>query len=34
MILKEIKYNLHYGDVGADVLPSPQGTNTSYSVVN
>ena len=33
MILKEMKYNLHYGNVRGDVLPPPRGTNTSYSVV-
>ena len=34
MILKEMKYNLHYGDVQEDVLPPPNGTNTSCSVVS
>ena len=34
MIPKEMKYNLHYGDVLEAVLPPPQGTKTSYSVVN
>ena len=33
MIPKEIKYNLHYGDVRGDVLPPPHGTYTSCSVV-
>ena len=33
MIPKEMKYNLHYGKVRGDVLPPPQGTNTSCSVV-
>ena len=33
MILKEMKYNLHYGDVRGDVLLPPHGTNTSCSVV-
>ena len=33
MIPKEIKYNLHYGEVWGDVLRSPHGTNTSCSVV-
>ena len=32
-IPKEMKYNLHYGDVREDVLRSPRGTNTSCSVV-
>ena len=31
MIQKEMKYNLHYGDVREDVLPPPHGTNTSCS---
>ena len=31
-IPKEMKYNLHYGDVRGDVLPPPHGTNTSCSV--
>ena len=26
MIRKEMKYNLHYGDVRGDVLPPPHGT--------
>ena len=30
MTPKEMKYNLHYGDV-LDVLPPPHGTNTSCS---
>ena len=30
MIPKEMKYNLHYGDVRGDVLPPPHGTNTSW----
>ena len=29
MIPKEMKYNLHYGDVRGDVLPPPNDTNTS-----
>ena len=32
MIPKEIKYILYYGDVRGDVLPPPDGTNTSCSV--
>ena len=32
MIPKEMKYNLHYGDVREDVLPPPHGTNTSCSL--
>ena len=32
-IPKEMKYNLHYGDVRGDVLLTPHGTNTSCSVV-
>ena len=34
MIPKEMKYNLHYGDVREDALPPPHGTNTSCSVLN
>ena len=33
MIPKEMKYNLHYGDVRGDILPPPYDTNTSCSVV-
>ena len=33
MIPKEMKYNLHYGDVRGDVLQPPHGTNTICSVV-
>ena len=33
LILKEMKYNMHYGDVRRDVLPTPHGYNTSCSVV-
>ena len=33
MIPKEMKYNMHYGDVRGDVLPTPHGTNTRCSVV-
>ena len=33
VIPKEMKYNLHFGDVRGDVLPPPHGTNTSCSVV-
>ena len=33
MIPKEMKYNLHYGDVRGDVLPPQHSTNTGYSVV-
>ena len=33
-IPKEMKYELHYGDVRGGVLPPPHGTNTSCSVVN
>ena len=32
MIPKQMKYNLHYGDVRGDVVPPPLGTNTSCSV--
>ena len=34
MILKEMKYNLHYGNVRGDVLRPPHGTNTSCSKIN
>ena len=33
MILKEMKYNLHYCDVRGDVLPPPYDTNTICNVV-
>ena len=33
MIPKEVKYNLHYGDIRGAILPPPHGTNTSCSVV-
>ena len=33
MIPKEMKYNLHYGDVREDILSPPHGTNTSRNVV-
>ena len=33
MIPKEMEYNLHYGDVRGDILPPPQGINTSCSAV-
>ena len=33
MIPKEMKYNLHCGDVRGDVLPPPYGTNTSSNEV-
>ena len=32
MIPKEMKNNLHYGEVRGDVLPPPHGTNTICSV--
>ena len=28
MILKEMKYKLHYNDIRGDGLPPPRGTNT------
>ena len=31
--LKEIKFNLHYGEVPGDVLPASHGTYTSCSVI-
>ena len=36
MIPKEMKYNLHYGEVQGDVLPPPHATNTSciFSKIN
>ena len=33
MIPKEMKYNVHSGDVRGDVLPPSYGKHTSYSVV-
>ena len=33
MIPKEMKNDLHYGDVQGDVLPPSHGTNTRCSVV-
>ena len=33
MIQKEMKYNLHYGDVRGDILSPLHGTNTNCSVV-
>ena len=33
MIPKEMEYNLHYGKIRGDVLPTPKGTNISCSVV-
>ena len=32
MIPKEMKYNLHYGEVRGDVLPPPYGTSIRCSV--
>ena len=33
LIQKEMKYNLHYGDVRGDILPPPHGINMTSSVV-
>ena len=33
MIPKEMKYNLHYGEVRGDVVPPPYGTNTSKALL-
>ena len=32
MIAKEMRYNLHHGDVRGDVLPPPHGSNMSFSL--
>ena len=32
MIQKEMRYNLHHGDVRGDVLPLPHGSNMSFSL--
>ena len=33
MISKEMKYNLHYGDVRGDILPPPHATVATFSTL-